>query len=67
MYTNPYLLWNMYHLMRTMHGTYWLCAWFVGATSATILWSVSFVYTPYELKQITDKEQRKQIKLNGID
>ena len=67
MITNPYVLWNMYVLMRTMHGiyvTYSFFSWFFGTLSGTMYYMVSFIYYPYQVKQLED---RKQIKLNDID
>ena len=67
MYYNPYTLWNVYILMRTIHGvyiTYSFFAWLLGSLSYPVIYVVSFVYNPYEVKQIEDK---KQIKLNSID
>lgn len=55
---NPYTLWNMYVFMRTIHSmyiTYSFFAWLVGSTSATFIWLFSFIYNPYEVKQIKDK------------
>ena len=68
MFYNPYLLWNMYVLMRTIHGvyiTYSFFVWLLGSMSAPFLYVMSFVYNPYEVKQIEDR--KKQIKLNCID
>ncbi len=65
---NPYLLWNMYVLMRTIHGvyiTYSFFVWLLGSMSVPFLYVMSFVYNPYEVKQIEDR--KKQIKLNDID
>jgi len=67
MITNPYVLWNMYVLMRTMHGiyvTYSFFSWFFGTLSGTMYYMMSFIYYPYQVKQLED---RKQIKLNDID
>ena len=61
MFYNPYTLWNIYVLMRTIHGvyiTYSFFAWFLGSTSATFFWLLSFVYNPYEVKQIEDKKRQ---------
>jgi hypothetical protein len=62
MFYNPYTLWNIYIMMRTIHGvyiTYSFFAWFLGSTSATFFWLVSFVYNPYEVKQIEDKKKQE--------
>lgn len=67
MFYNPYVLWNMYILMRTIHGvyvTYSFFSWFFGSLSGTLYYVMSFIYDPYAVKQIED---RKQIKLNTID
>jgi hypothetical protein len=61
MFYHPYTLWNMYVFMRTIHGmyiTYSFFAWLLGTTSATFLWLLSFVYNPYEVKQIEDKKMK---------
>tara|TARA_B100000035_G_C20978126_1_gene544124 strand:+ start:945 stop:1157 length:213 start_codon:yes stop_codon:yes gene_type:complete len=63
MFYNPYTLWQMYIAMRTIHGiyiTYSFFSWFLGSTSATFLWMMSFFYTsetnPHGIKQIEDKK-----------
>ena len=75
MFYNPYALWNMYILMRTIHGvyiTYSFFAWFLGSMSGTFFYMMSFIYTteqnPYEIKQIEGRKPTiKEIKLNGLD
>jgi hypothetical protein len=60
MFYNPYLLWNMYITMRTIHGVYVTFSffyWLGGSVSGTLLWFFSFVYNPYEIKQIKDKKK----------
>ncbi len=59
MYINPYTLWNMYLFMRTIHGvyiTYSFFAWLFGSLSGTLFYIMSFIYNPYEIKQIEDKK-----------
>ena len=65
---NPYVLWNLYIFMRTIHGvyiTYSFFVWLLGSLSYPVLYVMSFIYNPYEVKQIEDK--KKQLKLNDID
>jgi len=65
---NPYVLWNLYIFMRTIHGvyiTYSFFVWLLGSLSYPVVYVMSFIYNPYEVKQIEDK--KKQIKLNCID
>ena len=65
---NPYVLWNLYIFMRTIHGvyiTYSFFVWLLGSLSYPVVYIMSFIYNPYEVKQIEDK--KKQIKLNCID
>ena len=69
---NPYVLWNLYIFMRTIHGvyiTYSFFVWLLGSLSYPVLYimsyPMSFIYNPYEVKQIEDK--KKQLKLNDID
>ena len=53
--------------MRTIHGvyiTYSFFAWFFGSISGTFIYLLSFIYNPYEVKQIED---RKEVKLDEID
>ena len=64
----PYVLWNLYIFMRTIHGvyiTYSFFVWLLGSLSYPVVYVMSFIYNPYEVKQIEDK--KKQIKLNCID
>ena len=68
MFYNPYTLWNIYLLMRTIHGvyiTYSFFVWLLGSLSYPVIYVMSFVYNPYEVKQIDN--EKKQIKLNCID
>ena len=65
---NPYVLWNLYIFMRTIHGvyiTYSFFVWLLGSLSYPVIYVMSFIYNPYEVKQIEDK--KKQFKLNDID
>jgi len=65
---NPYALWNLYIFMRTIHGvyiTYSFFVWLLGSLSYPVLYAMSFIYNPYEVKQIEDK--KNQFKLNDID
>ena len=68
MFYNPYTLWNIYLCMRTIHGvyiTFSFFVWLLGSLSYPVIYVMSFVYNPYEVKQLED--EKKQIKLNGID
>ena len=68
MFYNPYTLWNIYLHMRTIHGvyiTYSFFVWLLGSLSYPVIYVMSFVYNPYEVKQIDN--EKKQIKLNCID
>ena len=68
MFYNPYTLWNLYLCMRTIHGvyiTFSFFVWLLGSLSYPVIYVMSFVYNPYEVKQLED--EKKQIKLNGID
>ena len=68
MFYNPYTLWNIYILMRTIHGvyiTYSFYVWLLGSLSYPVIYVMSFMYNPYEVKQIDN--EKKQIKLNCID
>ena len=59
-----YTLWNMYLWMRTIHGiyiTYTFFRWLSEGTTGTMLWLFTFIYNPYEQKQIEDKEKEKII------
>jgi len=54
--------------MRTIHGvyiTFSFFVWLLGSLSYPVIYIMSFVYNPYEVKQLED--EKKQIKLNGID
>ena len=65
---NPYILWNIYLCMRSIHGlyiTYSFFVWLLGSLSYPVIYVMSFMYNPYEVKQIDN--EKKQIKLNGID
>ena len=64
---NLYTLWNMYLCMRTIHGiyiTYTFFRWLSEGTTGTMLWLFTFVYNPYEQKQILDKEKDEIILLD---
>lgn len=68
MFYNPYTLWNLYLCMRTIHGvyiTFSFFVWLLGSLSYPVIYVMSFMYNPYEVKQLED--EKKQIKLNGID
>ena len=68
MFYNPYTLWNIYLCMRTIHGvyiTFSFFVWLLGSLSYPVIYVMSFMYNPYEVKQLED--EKKQIKLNGID
>ena len=68
MFYNPYTLWNIYICMRTIHGvyiTFSFFVWLMGSLSYPVIYVMSFMYNPYEVKQIDN--EKKQIKLNGID
>ena len=56
-------LWNMYVCMRTMHGVYvtFIFYWFLEPSFATMYWFMTFVYDPYEIKQLEDKKDKKHI------
>ena len=59
MFYNPYTLWQIYLAMSAFHGAYVTFSffyWFLGSTFATTMWLVSFVYNPYEIKQIEDRQ-----------
>ena len=71
---NPYTLWNIYVMMRAVHGVYitysffnWFFGQIIGPITGTMYYMMSFIYDPYQVKQIENKEIRKQIKLNDID
>ena len=68
MFYNPYTLWNLYLCMRTIHGvyiTFSFFVWLLGSLSYPVIYVMSFMYNPYEVKQLED--EKKQIKLNCID
>ena len=59
MFYNPYTLWNIYILMRTIHGvyiTYSFFRWFLGSLSGYFFYMITFIYNPYHVKQLKDKE-----------
>ena len=35
--------------------------WFLGSSFATMYWFMTFVYDPYEIKQLEDKKDKKHI------
>lgn len=54
----------MYLCMRTIHGMYITYTFFrrlTDGTMGTMLWLFTFVYNPYEQKQILDKEKEEII------
>ena len=56
---NPYVLWNIYICMRTIHGiyiTYSFFVWLLGSLSYPVIYVMSFMYNPYEVKQLKDKK-----------
>ena len=56
---NLYVLWNLYLLMRTIHGiyiTYSFFVWLLGSLSYPVIYVMSFMYNPYEVKQLKDKK-----------
>ena len=56
---NPYTLWQIYRTMVLFHGfyvTFSFFYWFIASTTTTTLWLVSYIYNPYEIKQIEDKK-----------
>ena len=56
---NPYVLWNIYLCMRTIHGlyiTYSFFVWLLGSLSYPVIYVMSFMYNPYEVKQLKDKK-----------
>jgi len=61
----------MYILMRTIHGvyiTYSFFVWFFGSMSGIFIYMMTFMYNPYEVKQLEDRiPTPKEIKLNGLD
>ncbi len=71
MFYNPYTLWQIYLMMNAFHGMYVTFSffyWFLGSTASTTMWLVSFVYNPYEVKQIEDKKpEKKDIPINILN
>ena len=64
MFYNPYTLWQIYLAMSAFHGVYVTFSffyWFLGSTFTTTMWLVSFVYNPYEIKQIEDKKETNRL------
>ena len=63
----------MYLCMRTIHGlyiTFSFFMWFSESTTGTVYWLSTFIYNPYEQKQIEDsKENRKdkEVKIEIFD
>jgi hypothetical protein len=54
--------------MRAIHGayiTYTFFSWFMGSMWLYTVWLSSFVYNPYEIKQIEDKKEHPA--LDGIE
>ena len=39
----------------------YLFYWFLGSSFATMYWFMTFVYDPYEIKQLEDKKDKKHI------
>ncbi len=67
---NPYTLWQIYMVMRTIHGvyvTYSFFSWLMGSMWLYGAWVVSFVYNPHEIKQIEDKKKDNISTLDEID
>ena len=59
MFYNPYTLWNIYVLMRTIHGvyiTYSFFRWLLGSLSGIFYYMITFIYNPYPVKQLKDKD-----------
>ena len=53
----------MYLCMRTIHGiyiTYTFFRWLSEGTLGTMLWLFTFIYNPYEQKQLLDKETKEE-------
>tara|TARA_B100000212_G_C27137348_1_gene431815 strand:+ start:335 stop:502 length:168 start_codon:yes stop_codon:yes gene_type:complete len=51
-------------MMNAFHGMYVTFSffyWFLGSTASTTMWLVSFVYNPYEVKQIEDKKETNRL------
>lgn len=60
----------MYLCMRTIHGiyvTYTFFRWLSEGTLGTILWLFTFIYNPYEQKQLLDKETKEELKIKILD
>ena len=60
---NLYTLWNIYLYMRTIQGmyiTFTFMKWLTEGTMGTMVWLVTFVYNPYEQKQLEDKNKNVQ-------
>ena len=67
---NPYTLWQIYMVMRTIHGvyvTYSFFSWLMGPMWIYTTWLISFVYNPHEIKQIEDKKKDDISTLDEID
>ena len=67
---NPYTLWKIYMVMRTIHGvyvTYYFFSWLMGSMWLYTTWIISFVYNPNEIKQIEDKKKDDISTLDEID
>ena len=63
---NIYTLWNMYLCMRTIHGMYIIFTfmkWLTEGTMGTTLWLFTFIYNPYEQKQLEDKKDKEEIEI----
>ena len=61
---NPYTLWQLYITMRTIHGAYITFSffyWLMGSMWLYGAWVVSFVYNPYEIKQIEDNKRHSTL------
>ena len=60
---NLYTLCNIYLYMRTIQGmyiTFTFMKWLTEGTMGTMVWLVTFVYNPYEQKQLEDKNKNVQ-------
>mgnify|MGYP006189290491 FL=1 len=67
---NIYALWNMYLCMRTIHGlyiTFSFFMWFSESTAGTVYWLSTFIYNPYEQKQIEDSKENREVKIEIFD
>jgi len=63
-FMNPYTLWNIYVCMRTIHGvyiTYHFFSWLLGGISNSVMYVVSFIYNPYQTKQLKDIEKNRKL------